>query len=295
LADFSERIIGPAMSVLAANIESDVLSNVYKDVYNQVNNQGSAGTFAKVLQGRKQLVDNLAPTDNRMVNLNTQDNVDLVDAALVEQPKHSQLMADRATAAGQVARLKSGQVLPLKQTDPQLAFTVTRLAPKKIQIEGTAQILNLSKLRAIFKDKDYDRRAHSFANDKTASFDFKMSNCSLEWFDMTVNKRRFKWVLDLNKDPAEMERNPEEIYPLKADEYELSVLFNPRYQAAFIQDLYGWNGEGLTAAPGQLKVDDTRAANMNGKRGPLRYVERTLTLTRDDIMGKGQKVLFKGS
>lgn len=80
LDDFSERIIEPAMAVLAANIESDVLSNVYKDVYNQVNNQGSAATFAKVLQGRKQLVDNLAPVNNRNVCLNTQDNVDLVDA-----------------------------------------------------------------------------------------------------------------------------------------------------------------------------------------------------------------------
>lgn len=80
LDDFSERIIEPAMAVLAANIESDVLSNVYKDVYNQVNNHGAAATFNKVLQGRKQLVDNLAPQNDRMVCLNTQDNVDLVDA-----------------------------------------------------------------------------------------------------------------------------------------------------------------------------------------------------------------------
>jgi hypothetical protein len=45
-----------------------------------VNNQGSAATFAKVLAGRKILVDNLAPLSNRYANLNTQDNVDLVDA-----------------------------------------------------------------------------------------------------------------------------------------------------------------------------------------------------------------------
>jgi len=79
LDDFSERILEPAMSVLAANIEADAMS-MYKDVYNQVNNQGSATTFAKVLQGRKQLVDNLAPLADRTCNLNTQDNVDLVDA-----------------------------------------------------------------------------------------------------------------------------------------------------------------------------------------------------------------------
>ena len=74
LDDFSERILEPAMSVLAATIESDAMS-MYKDVSNQV-----AGTtnFAKVLQARKVLVDNLAPLNARTCNLNTQDNVDLV-------------------------------------------------------------------------------------------------------------------------------------------------------------------------------------------------------------------------
>lgn len=80
LDDFSKRIIDPAVSVLAANIEADVLTNVYKDVYQQVNNTGSAATFAKVLQGRKMLVDALAPVNGRSVCLNTQDNVDMVDA-----------------------------------------------------------------------------------------------------------------------------------------------------------------------------------------------------------------------
>lgn len=79
LDDFSERILDPAMAALAANIEADAMT-MYKDVYQQVNNQGSAITFNKVLTGRKRLVDSLAPLDNRTCNLNTQDNVDLVDA-----------------------------------------------------------------------------------------------------------------------------------------------------------------------------------------------------------------------
>jgi hypothetical protein len=79
LDDFSDRVLEPAMSVLAANIESDAMT-MYRDVYNQVNNQGAATTFNKVLQGRKILVDNLAPLAGRTCNLNTQDNVDMVDA-----------------------------------------------------------------------------------------------------------------------------------------------------------------------------------------------------------------------
>ena len=78
LDDFSERILEPAMSVLAANIEADAMT-MYRDVYNQVQGAGPA-TFTRVLQGRKILVDNLAPLNGRTCNLNTQDNVDLVDA-----------------------------------------------------------------------------------------------------------------------------------------------------------------------------------------------------------------------
>lgn len=80
LDDFSTRIIDPAMSVLAANIEADALSMAL-DVYQSVNNIGSAITLNKVLTGRKMLQDALAPADNnRTALLNTQDNVDLVDA-----------------------------------------------------------------------------------------------------------------------------------------------------------------------------------------------------------------------
>lgn len=79
LDDFSERIIKPAMSVLAANIESDALS-MYKDVYQQVSNVDSAATFAGVVNVRKKLIDALTPQDDLSMLLNTQDNVDLVDA-----------------------------------------------------------------------------------------------------------------------------------------------------------------------------------------------------------------------
>lgn len=79
LDDFSERIIKPAMSTLASNIEADALSMAL-DVYQNVNNIGSALTFKRVMEGRKVLNDALAPTDDRTALLNTQDNVDLIDA-----------------------------------------------------------------------------------------------------------------------------------------------------------------------------------------------------------------------
>src|SRR5438132_399232 len=55
--------------------------SMYKDVYQQVSNVGAAVTFNKVLQGRKILNDALTPMDgDRCANLNTQDNIDMVDA-----------------------------------------------------------------------------------------------------------------------------------------------------------------------------------------------------------------------
>lgn len=79
LQDFSERILEPAMSVLAANVEADAL-NMYKDVYQQVDGSGSAQTFAQLLSGRKKLTDSLAPSSPRSMILDTQANIDVVDA-----------------------------------------------------------------------------------------------------------------------------------------------------------------------------------------------------------------------
>jgi hypothetical protein len=78
LDDFADRILEPAMSVLAANMEADALSMAL-DVYQAVNNVGSAITLNKVLGARKLLTDALAPQSNRKLILNTQDNLDLVD------------------------------------------------------------------------------------------------------------------------------------------------------------------------------------------------------------------------
>jgi hypothetical protein len=80
LDDFSKRIIEPAVSVLAANIEYDVLSTVIKQVYQSSNNVAAAITLANVAGGRKKLQDSLTPGDNRTCLLSTNDNLNLVDA-----------------------------------------------------------------------------------------------------------------------------------------------------------------------------------------------------------------------
>lgn len=77
LDDFSKRILDPAMSVLAANIEADAMS-MYKDVYQSIWNGGAANTYNKVLDGRVILQRALAPTNSRTANLNSLDMADAV-------------------------------------------------------------------------------------------------------------------------------------------------------------------------------------------------------------------------
>lgn len=77
LDDFSKRILEPAMSVLAANIESDAL-NMYKDVYNSVWNGGAAATYNKALDARVILQRALAPMTDRTALMNPLDMADIV-------------------------------------------------------------------------------------------------------------------------------------------------------------------------------------------------------------------------
>lgn len=78
LDDFAERILEPAMAVLAANIENDVM-NVYKDVYNDISDLSAAISARDVLLGNKKITDSLAPYSNRCINMNTVDCAELVD------------------------------------------------------------------------------------------------------------------------------------------------------------------------------------------------------------------------
>jgi hypothetical protein len=70
LDDFSERIIDPAMAVLAANVEADAL-NMYQEVYNLYDGDAAAFSFTSMTTGRQILTDNLAPSSQRTMTLNT--------------------------------------------------------------------------------------------------------------------------------------------------------------------------------------------------------------------------------
>jgi hypothetical protein len=78
LDDFSARILDPAMAVLAASIESHVLSNVYMDVYQSVWNGGAAATYNKALDCKVKLANALAPSNDRTMLLDPAAMADVV-------------------------------------------------------------------------------------------------------------------------------------------------------------------------------------------------------------------------
>lgn len=77
LDDFSKRILDPAMSVLAANIEYDAMS-MYKDVANSIWSSGNTLTYNSVLDARVLIQRGLAPLNDRSANLNSKDMADMV-------------------------------------------------------------------------------------------------------------------------------------------------------------------------------------------------------------------------
>ena len=95
LDDFSKRILDPAMSVLAANIEADALS-MYKDVYQSVWNGAAAATYNKALDARVILNRSLAPYADRTALMDSIAMADVVkdtktlfqdDASIAKQYK----------------------------------------------------------------------------------------------------------------------------------------------------------------------------------------------------------------
>jgi tetratricopeptide (TPR) repeat protein len=163
----------------------------------------------------------------------------------------------------------------LDPADVQITYTVKKVAPKKLLIQGDINVLDYSRVYVALRDKNWREI-------EQLEFDTRMTKQTLEWDNVQVRGGKFSWTMDLNKDPADMGRDPSEIYPLTSDEYELVVRFNPRTQAVFIQDRYGWSGEGLGGQ--YVKTDETRFGIVEKKRVPLRYLEKTSILKRSDIV-----------
>ena len=86
----------------------------------------------------------------------------------------------------------------------------------------------------------------------------------------------FRREIDMSKDPK--------MYGFKNEKFELILSVNPRTAPDFVQDRIGWNGEGWND---RKFLDDKTVPG-------LRMIRVRVPLSKEDILGSGEKVLFKG-
>lgn len=80
LDDFSERVLKPAVSQLAAEIEGDALAAAFKTVANYVGTTSTTMTYKQFAQGGQVLSENLASPDGRIALINPLSRVEFMDA-----------------------------------------------------------------------------------------------------------------------------------------------------------------------------------------------------------------------
>ena len=131
LDDFSKRIIEPAMSVLAANIEADAL-NMYKDVYQSVWNGGAAATYNKALDCRVLLQRSLTPQNDRTMLLDPQAMADVIKDTKT-------LFQDQASIAKQFKEGMVGRAAGFDWGENTLLPSHTRGAGAGYLINGASQ------------------------------------------------------------------------------------------------------------------------------------------------------------
>ena len=119
LDDFSTRILEPAMSRLAADVEYTVLSNVYKDVYNLTGDpDAEPDAILNVLNANVRIAQGLAPEGQRNFLLDSATMAPLVNAVGLYFHKASEL--ERAFADGYI-----GQAAGLKWWESNMVPTHT--------------------------------------------------------------------------------------------------------------------------------------------------------------------------
>jgi tetratricopeptide (TPR) repeat protein len=156
--------------------------------------------------------------------------------------------------------------------DVGFSAQVTVVDPKVIRVIGTWNVVPVgTRVRIVLRDANYPAAKPG----------------GLEWYqgqkieldppkDLTfmqdqlfVRNQRFDRRIDMGRDPT--------MYPFVADEYLIEFYYSPRQAPAYIQDKFGWNGEGMT---------DKNFLNTEIRPGQ-RVIYTTLKLTRDQLLRRG--------
>lgn len=191
-----------------------------------------------------------------------------------------QLVLVRSVARGDIGK----NPLPLS-----MDVNVKRIAPRTLRLTG--KINNLPVLRDMYGEI-VNARVEVRLEDKNYNQLLEQHKDDLAWIpenltrfrsiynivdpDGTITNGRDKYVdIDLVKDPADLGRTSDMVYPLKSDEFDVVVRFDPRVrrQPEAVQATLGWVGEGLKKGPDVVE-------GPNGSRA----LEKRITFSREQIL-----------
>lgn len=147
--------------------------------------------------------------------------------------------------------------------DVRFEATFKRLGPRVFMVSGKANLPDYSRIEVTLFDEDYKElkpKEFSWAVDPNVT-----ALVEIGLHGIVVENGKFECKYDLSKDVKQ--------YPFKKNRYVLTFRFNPQIAAHFVQDVTGWNGEGIT----DKKYLDTSVPG-------LRMIRKVIRLERKDII-----------
>ncbi|HZT44134.1 MAG TPA: hypothetical protein VFA07_18360 [Chthonomonadaceae bacterium] len=175
----------------------------------------------------------------------------------------------------------------------QPKIEVTR--PKVLKISGAFNSADGARIGVRISDWDYQARPLTGAINR---FDVDQSQTILV-DSIAVKKAHFEREMDMSQDPK--------MYSFSAPTYRIILYYDPRSTAPFLQDRFGWNGEGITNDnPDRVRVDQrdrmfgTKLIDGQGGTGPIwdghtapwgqfgqppRLIMVTYKVTREQMLG----------
>lgn len=144
--------------------------------------------------------------------------------------------------------------------------TITFIADKVMDIKGVFNVGDGARVNVKLHDDDYrEKTVQSF------SFDIDQSQ-TIMMDQLSVRGTQWGRKIDMSKDPK--------MYSFSRPSYYLVLDYNPRATAPFLQDKFGWSGEGITDKK-YLYVKKDHPPDQKD----IRMIRKVYRLTKDQIHG----------
>jgi tetratricopeptide (TPR) repeat protein len=152
------------------------------------------------------------------------------DRYLPDQSKHSKV---NPTAYAAINRPDGGMTKPSPwDVAFQPHIDVTR--PKVLKISGQFNSADGARVDVRITDWDFQEKV---ITGEISNFDIDLSQTILI-DSISVRKNHFEREMDMSKDPK--------MYGFNQPYYRITLSYNPRATSPFLQDRFGWSGEGIT-------------------------------------------------